>query len=84
MVSLKVGDASKKSQPKNYTVNESPAYYTTHPPFNSASRVAIAAVGPTALAIQYGEVSSGFRLDIVRDSALTSGNSSLDVPWTIS
>ena len=31
-------------------------YYTSHPPFNKESRIAIAAVGPTALAIQYGAV----------------------------
>ncbi|KAH8100533.1 MFS general substrate transporter [Cristinia sonorae] len=30
-------------------------YYTSHPPFNTASPVAIAAVGTTALALQYGE-----------------------------
>jgi len=30
-------------------------YYTSHPPFNNGSSVAIAAVGTTALAIQYGE-----------------------------
>ncbi|KAI0330843.1 MFS general substrate transporter [Cubamyces sp. BRFM 1775] len=31
-------------------------YYTSHPPFNTASGVAISAVGTVALAIQYGEV----------------------------
>ena len=35
--------------------NEIPAYYTSHPPFDSFSRIAIATIGPTALAIQYGE-----------------------------
>ncbi|CAL1714316.1 unnamed protein product [Somion occarium] len=30
-------------------------YYTSHPPFNKQSPIAIAAVGTTALAIQYGE-----------------------------
>ncbi|KAK7686228.1 hypothetical protein QCA50_010448 [Cerrena zonata] len=29
-------------------------YYTSHPPFNTESHLAIAAVGPTALAVQYG------------------------------
>ena len=32
-------------------------YYTTHPPFNSSSQVAVAAVGTVGLGIQYGEVS---------------------------
>ncbi|KAI0072297.1 MFS general substrate transporter [Panus rudis PR-1116 ss-1] len=31
------------------------AYYTSHPPFNKVSHVAIASVGPAALAIEYGE-----------------------------
>ena len=31
-------------------------YYTSHPPFEKNSPIAIAAVGTTALAIQYGEV----------------------------
>ncbi|OSD08079.1 MFS general substrate transporter [Trametes coccinea BRFM310] len=31
-------------------------YYTHHPPFNSSSQVAIAAVGTVGLGIQYGEV----------------------------
>ncbi|KAI0672646.1 MFS general substrate transporter [Trametes maxima] len=31
-------------------------YYSSHPPFNKASGVAIAAVGTVALAIQYGEI----------------------------
>ncbi|KAI0759368.1 MFS general substrate transporter [Trametes elegans] len=31
-------------------------YYTSHPPFDKSSGVAIAAVGTVALAIQYGEV----------------------------
>ncbi|TFK84966.1 MFS general substrate transporter [Polyporus arcularius HHB13444] len=31
-------------------------YYTTHPPFNTASQVAVAAVGTVGLGIQYGEV----------------------------
>ena len=31
-------------------------YYSSHPPFQSASNVAIAAVGTVALGIQYGEV----------------------------
>ncbi|KAI0079375.1 MFS general substrate transporter [Panus rudis PR-1116 ss-1] len=30
-------------------------YYTSHPPFDKVARVGIAAVGPTALAITYGE-----------------------------
>ncbi|KAH8100922.1 hypothetical protein BXZ70DRAFT_907080 [Cristinia sonorae] len=30
-------------------------YYTSNPPFNTASRIAIGAIGPTALAIEYGE-----------------------------
>ncbi|CAL1714360.1 unnamed protein product [Somion occarium] len=30
------------------------AYYTSHPPFDKASHIAVAAVGPTALAIEYG------------------------------
>ncbi|CAL1714358.1 unnamed protein product [Somion occarium] len=30
-------------------------YYTSHPPFNQASRVSVAAVGPTAIAVQYIE-----------------------------
>ncbi|TCD66437.1 hypothetical protein EIP91_001373 [Steccherinum ochraceum] len=30
-------------------------YYTSHPPFNDKSQLAIAAIGPTTLAIQYGE-----------------------------
>ncbi|KAI0754564.1 major facilitator superfamily domain-containing protein [Daedaleopsis nitida] len=30
-------------------------YYTSHPPFNTSSGVAIAAVGTVALALQYGE-----------------------------
>ncbi|KAK7686188.1 hypothetical protein QCA50_010408 [Cerrena zonata] len=30
-------------------------YYTSHPPFNTQSPIAVAAVGTTALAIQYGE-----------------------------
>ena len=36
----------------------SPAYYQTHPPFNKSSNGAINAVGPAALAVQYGEVST--------------------------
>ena len=32
-------------------------YYTSHPPFNSASTVSIAAVGTVSLAFLYGEVS---------------------------
>ncbi|KAI0635227.1 MFS general substrate transporter [Trametes polyzona] len=31
-------------------------YYTSHPPFNTSSQVAIAAVGTVGLGIQYGEV----------------------------
>ncbi|THH27985.1 hypothetical protein EUX98_g6212 [Antrodiella citrinella] len=31
------------------------AYYTSHPPFSQVSHLAIAAVGPTTIAIQYGE-----------------------------
>ncbi|CAL1714357.1 unnamed protein product [Somion occarium] len=31
------------------------AYYTSHPPFDKASRIAVASVGPIALAIEYGE-----------------------------
>ncbi|KAI0072296.1 MFS general substrate transporter [Panus rudis PR-1116 ss-1] len=31
------------------------AYYMSHPPFDKVSHIAIAAVGPTALAIQYAE-----------------------------
>ena len=34
------------------------AYYQTHPPFNKFSNGAINAVGPAALAVQYGEVST--------------------------
>ncbi|KAI0072295.1 MFS general substrate transporter [Panus rudis PR-1116 ss-1] len=30
-------------------------YYTSHPPFNKSSPIAISAVGTTALAVQYGE-----------------------------
>ena len=32
-------------------------YYTTHPPFNTSSSVAIAAVGTVAIGLQYTEVS---------------------------
>lgn len=32
------------------------AYYTTHPPFDTASPAAISAIGTVALAIQYVEV----------------------------
>ena len=32
-------------------------YYTSHPPFNTASNVSVAAVGTVTLALQYGEVS---------------------------
>ena len=31
-------------------------YYSSHPPFNTASNIAIASVGTVALALQYGEV----------------------------
>ena len=31
-------------------------YYTTHPPFNTSSNIAIAAVGTVALGLQYMEV----------------------------
>ncbi|KAL7280779.1 hypothetical protein ACG7TL_005723 [Trametes sanguinea] len=31
-------------------------YYTSHPPFNKASGISIAAIGTVALSIQYGEV----------------------------
>lgn len=31
-------------------------YYSTHPPFDSASTVVIAAIGTTSLAVEYGEV----------------------------
>lgn len=31
-------------------------YYTSHPPFSSKSHIAISAIGPTALAIEYAEV----------------------------
>ncbi len=31
-------------------------YYTSHPPFNNSSPIAIAAVGTVGLGIQYGEV----------------------------
>ena len=32
-------------------------YYTTHPPFQTASQIAVASVGTVGLGIQYGEVS---------------------------
>lgn len=45
-------------------------YYTSHPPFDSASNVAIAAVGTVSLAIEYGEVSisacSGTSMNLMR------------------
>ena len=46
-----------------------PDYYTSHPPFDSASNVAIAAVGTVSLAIEYGEVSisacSGMSMNLI-------------------
>ena len=40
-------------------------YYTSHPPFNTASNVSVAAVGTVTLALQYGEVGVSYRGTIV-------------------
>ena len=45
-------------------------YYTSHPPFDSASSVAIAAVGTICLAVQYGEVRRRDSLERERDALI--------------
>lgn len=49
----------RKFGPSDHVVTRvASAYYTTHPPFSEFNHIAVAAVGPTALAIQYASVSS--------------------------